>query len=341
MKPKLLSVAALPILTLPALAFASGNMPDSYGYIGGRASYNFFYENSVYLPDQDGLENDTYFGGQIGWRFSPGWSVQATYEQSEGRLESKYDTGARLNSETYFASLRRHFHNTSLLGFEPYVGINAGELDMRPSATSLGDREKDFMAGAELGLQRALIRDRLSLDIGTRHAYSHDRYYTYGQVYAGLNLMLGARTERAVAEPEPRAEAAPTPPPRQQPQVTRRQVEETHTANFEFDDATISAANRADLVDAARFLREHPQTRVTLEGHTCNMGPEEYNQRLSERRAENAKRLLVDQEGISESRIEVVGKGLHDPIADNNTREGRAENRRVEAIITGTIEERR
>ncbi|WP_111656865.1 OmpA family protein [Isoalcanivorax indicus] len=340
MKAKLLSVAALPILSLPALAVASGNMPDSYGYIGGRASYNFFYENSVYLRDQDGLENDTFFGGQVGWRFSPAWSVQATYEQADSRLESKYDSGARVNSETYFASLRHHFHNTSILGFEPYAGINAGELDIRPTAGSAGDREKDFMAGVELGVQRALIQDRLALDLGTRHAYSHDNYFTYGQVYAGLNLMFGARTQRAAEPaPEPTPRAEPTPPP--QPQVTRRQVEETHTANFDFDDASISDANRAELVEAARFMRQHPQTRVTLEGHTCTMGPEEYNQRLSERRAENAKRLLVDQEGIAENRVEVVGKGEHEPVADNSTREGRAQNRRVEAIITGTIEERR
>ncbi|MCH8543201.1 MAG: OmpA family protein [Alcanivorax sp.] len=338
MNSRLLAILSIPAFTASSLAVASGNMPDSYGYIGGRASHSFFYENRVWEPNSDGLENNTFFGGQIGWRFSPAWSVQATYEEAEGKLDSKYDTGVRLNNNTYYVSLRNHFHNTSLLGFEPYAGINVGE-NRQSLRSPPGDRkEEDLMAGVELGLQRALIQDRLSLDIGTRHAYSHDRYYTYGQVYAGLNLMLGARTA-SQPEPEPRAEQ-PAPAPAPQPQVVRRQVEETHQATFDFDDASISDSNRADLVEAARFLREHPQTRVTLEGHTCNMGPEEYNQRLSERRAEAAKRLMID-EGVTENRIDVVGKGEREPVADNSTREGRAENRRVEAIITGTVEERR
>ena len=339
MNSRLLAILGIPALTASSFAVASGNMPDSYGYIGGRASHSFFYDNRVWEPNSDGLKDNTFYGGQIGWRFSPSWSVQATYEDVENDLESKYNTGVRLDNDTYYISLRNHFHNTSLLGFEPYAGINVGENRQELISAPGGRTEDDFMAGVELGVQRALIQDRLSLDIGTRHAYSHDRYYTYGQVYAGINLMLGASTA-SQPEPEPRAEQ-PAPAPAPQPQVVRRQVEESHEALFDFDDASISDENRADLVAAARFLREHPQTRVTLEGHTCNMGPEEYNQRLSERRAEAAKRLLVDEEGITENRVEVVGKGEREPAADNSTREGRAENRRVEAIITGTVEERR
>src|SRR5690606_37392146 len=105
-------------------------------------------------------------------------------------------------------------------------------------------------------------------------------------------------------------------------------------------DATISASNRADLVSAARFMKQNPTTTVTLEGHTCSIGPEEYNQYLSERRAQAARQLLVN-DGIESDRITVVGKGEREPVADNDTREGRERNRRVEAIVTGTVEEKR
>ena len=111
-KSMMTAVLASPLLFSPA--FADENVPDTYGYIGGHVSQYFFYDNEV-TGDVDGFDDSEFFGGQIGWRFSPAWSVQATYEQADSRLESKYGTGARVNSETYFASLRHHFHNTSIL----------------------------------------------------------------------------------------------------------------------------------------------------------------------------------------------------------------------------------
>lgn len=70
-------------------------------------------------------------------------------------------------------------------------------------------------------------------------------------------------------------------------------------------------------------------------GHTDSVGPEEYNQRLSVRRAESVKAHLVGQ-GIEANRIYTEGKGESQPVADNSTKEGRAKNRRVEIEVVGT-----
>src|SRR5690606_33594364 len=70
-------------------------------------------------------------------------------------------------------------------------------------------------------------------------------------------------------------------------------------------------------------------------GHTDSIGTEQYNQGLSERRANSVKDYLVSK-GIDPNRIYVEGKGETQPVASNATREGRAQNRRVEIEIVGT-----
>jgi outer membrane protein OmpA-like peptidoglycan-associated protein len=109
---------------------------------------------------------------------------------------------------------------------------------------------------------------------------------------------------------------------------------------FEFNRATLTSDARAKVRDIAEIL-ERPNVRnrsVSVEGHTDSIGSEEYNQRLSERRAEAVARALVES-GVKEERIRTRGFGEKYPIAPNQTPdgrdnpEGRAKNRRVEVII--------
>ncbi len=74
---------------------------------------------------------------------------------------------------------------------------------------------------------------------------------------------------------------------------------------------------------------------IIVTGHTDNVGSPVLNQRLSQRRAEEVKRELV-QRGVDPNRIYTEGKGSSQPVADNRTTEGRARNRRVEVEIVGT-----
>ena len=76
-------------------------------------------------------------------------------------------------------------------------------------------------------------------------------------------------------------------------------------------------------------MKEHPELRALVEGHTDSIGSEAYNLRLSERRA-NAVADYMESQGISSSRITTKGWGKSKPVADNRTKEGRAKNRRVE-----------
>ncbi len=101
---------------------------------------------------------------------------------------------------------------------------------------------------------------------------------------------------------------------------------------FDTDKAVVRPDARASIATAADVLKKYPDTYVTVEGHTDSTGSAEYNQRLSERRAQAVYDLLV-QNGVPPSRLSVKGYGETDPIADNSTPEGRQANRRVQLEI--------
>jgi len=81
------------------------------------------------------------------------------------------------------------------------------------------------------------------------------------------------------------------------------------------------------------ILKDNPNIKVEVGGHSDNLGPEKTNQKMSEKRALSAKKYLMDKFNISGDRLIVKGYGSMKPIADNKTPEGRAKNRRVEFRI--------
>jgi|GEM_PF-3093154 len=98
---------------------------------------------------------------------------------------------------------------------------------------------------------------------------------------------------------------------------------------FDFDRAEIKPEYAEILREAARQIKDRQDPAVVVEGHTCNIGPAEYNMGLSERRAQAVADFLVEQ-NVDRGAIETRGYGLTRPAYDNDTREGRALNRRVE-----------
>lgn len=109
----------------------------------------------------------------------------------------------------------------------------------------------------------------------------------------------------------------------------------TLTINFDFDKATIRKSDIAQLKKAIAFIKKYPGAKIKLEGHTDFTGTEQYNQGLSEKRAEATMKYLIEKGGIEGSRISTIGYGESKPTASNKTRSGRAKNRRVEILIMG------
>jgi outer membrane protein OmpA-like peptidoglycan-associated protein len=99
--------------------------------------------------------------------------------------------------------------------------------------------------------------------------------------------------------------------------------------NFKFDSAVITS-NSFKILDAAvKVLKEYPDVKIEIQGHTDGKGKPEYNKGLSQRRADAVRDYLIAK-GIDESRLTAVGYGMDVPIADNRTDSGRAKNRRTE-----------
>jgi OOP family OmpA-OmpF porin len=98
---------------------------------------------------------------------------------------------------------------------------------------------------------------------------------------------------------------------------------------FDTNSSTINRTSFAELDRMITFLRETaPSATGVIEGHTDTVGAEAYNQQLSERRAQAVLKYLVDG-GVPASRLRAQGFGETQPVADNATPEGRAQNRRV------------
>lgn len=102
---------------------------------------------------------------------------------------------------------------------------------------------------------------------------------------------------------------------------------------FEIDRYAIQHEYEASVERLGAYLRKYPDTTAVIEGHTDEVGTDEYNMQLSQRRANSVVEYLVEYSGIDRSRLKAVGYGKTRPVADNSTEEGKRQNRRIDSII--------
>jgi len=100
---------------------------------------------------------------------------------------------------------------------------------------------------------------------------------------------------------------------------------------FDTDKAEIKTVYAANIDKVVDILNENPDIKIEVQGHTDNIASKEYNQKLSEKRADAVSDYLINN-GIAADRVSKKGFGLTKPIASNNTEEGRANNRRVQLM---------
>jgi outer membrane protein OmpA-like peptidoglycan-associated protein len=103
---------------------------------------------------------------------------------------------------------------------------------------------------------------------------------------------------------------------------------------FDFNKYTLKPEAREKLAKVSGILLAYPDLKTQVEGHTDNVGSEEYNQKLSEERAGTVREYLVTQ-SVLDANVTAMGFGKTKPIADNSTNAGRAKNRRVELVVSG------
>ena len=167
---------------------------------------------------------------------------------------------------------------------------------------------------------------------GTNELCWRDSFWTPATAAAGCDGALvapAAAPAVVVVVPAVRPAPAPVAPP------AASKVTYAADAFFDFDKYVLKPEGKAKLDDLVGKVKGVNLEVIIAVGHTDWIGTVEYNQKLSERRANAVKAYLVSK-GIEKNRVYTEGKGKKQPVADNKTAEGRAKNRRVEIEVVGT-----
>lgn len=323
--------------------------PDHYTYLGVEGSYY-----DIQKGDNKAGDVHNYWQPAVnaGYRWSPLLSLQAQYGRV--RTHAPHLPGS-VRAERMSLAVRGHMANTEILTFQPYAGLGYNRNKLTPTADGV-DTERRNMVFGEVGLQR-MITKHFFLDIGYRHLISTGgAHFVDHQPYAALNFITtGANNvELAKAEPEPvndypRIDDKPTPKCFNVPAGAKvdadgcpikleKPIKVTLHINFPFDQSEVPSKYRPDVKQISDSLTAYPGSNVSLVGHTDNIGSQRYNQKLSEQRANAVRNMLVTDFDIDYNRISTSGRSFDDPVASNDTKAGRAENRRVESTVSGNQE---
>jgi len=242
--------------------------------------------------------------------------------------------GSHKNIKGSLTSLDAAYHfGAPGVGLRPYVSAGVAHQSIGQAARS--GRDHSTYANIGAGLKYYFTENlfaKASVD-GMHNIDRGDSEWMAG-VGVGLNFGGGARQVAAV---EPIPEPAPAPivdtEPEPAPEVVRVELD----VKFDFDKSRVREESYGDIKNLADFMQQYPQTSTTVEGHTDSVGTDQYNQRLSERRAEAVRDVLVNQYGVEGGRVNSVGYGESRPVADNATDAGRQINRRVEAEVEAQV----
>ncbi|MDE4454596.1 MULTISPECIES: OmpA family protein [unclassified Psychrobacter] len=320
-------------------------------------------------------ENGLYTGAALGIELTPSTQFQVEYGVSNTDAVNdagtiSLDAEQEMISGNFLIGFEE-FSGYTDNAFKPYVLVGAGQskIEVEDAAGNFVTGSKDTIGNLGLGAMYR-INNALSLRGEARAIHNFDENWWEGMALAGLEVVLGGHLAPTVAVPpmvEPNVQTPPIvviesdldsdgdgvpdsidacPGTPMNVVVDERgcpvpvditdELKMELRVFFDNDKSAIKAQYQPEIAKVAEKMREYPNSTARVEGHASKTGPSaRYNQRLSEARAVAVKSMLTNEFGIAPNRLSTVGYGYDQPIADNNTEEGRAMNRRVYAIITG------
>lgn len=300
------------------------------------------------------LDGDVYSALALGIELTPWLGFEVEYGQTNSQAKLKNGTTS-VTTQTYDAkqqNLLGNFYVTSDLitgnydgKIKPYVLIGGGQskYKIEDAPTVEGTRSTDTIGNAGMGVFWRL-NDALSVRTEGRAVYNFDNKIWEPQAVAGLQVVMGGHLKPAAAPaPEPEPVAPPPPPvvvaPAPQPEPPKEVTEDLKMelrVFFDVNKSNIKDQYKPEVAKVADKLQEYPNATAQIEGHTDNTGPRKLNERLSLARANAVKDMLVNDFNVAPNRLTTQGFAWDKPVAPNNTKEGRAMNRRVYAVITGS-----
>ncbi len=204
----------------------------------------------------------------------------------------------------------------------------------KPQADPAVNAHLQFMADREISIATAVAQSQLAVD--QRKDITEQRAAMQLKARTQETDVANQKTVIAVAEGQRNAADLQQQIDDLQAKVTDRGLVLTlGDVLFTTGTATLNMGAGAQLTKLSGFLNKHPDRTAQIDGYTDSVGSDEYNQGLSQRRADSVKSYLVNQ-GIATERLVATGKGKSSPVGDNASVTGRQQNRRVEVIIANS-----
>jgi len=321
-------IAAL-VLLLPLSARAeirAGSF-EVNPYVG----YNFF-------ESQQNLKNAPVFGGRFGYNFTKyfglevaGQFMRTNVNDTEKRDNTEGQFGYPMDRvDLYFYHVDAVVHILPDRRFTPFVVVGFGLAQYSPSIETKDMAAFNVGVGAKYSLTENIalrfdVQDYIVTEV------FQETFHNIG-VTLGVAFSFGGSKPAPVAKREPAAEAAPAPAPAAEEKVvivvaSEPKVEEKvmvaaaepkiiilafEDVHFDFDQSTLKPEAKTILKRNIQLLKDNPKAKVRVAGYTSASGTEEYNQKLSERRAKAVQEFLIS-EGVSSQTLSTIGYGEANP----------------------------
>lgn len=295
------------------------------------AGYTFF-------ENQQNLENDFIFGGRLGYNITGHFGIEAVGEYVKTRVDDSSKTSHRqgqfispiddVEITSYHLDLLYHIIPEG--SFNPFIAAGYGANRYHPEINDYNMSVINVGVGAKLWLA-----DQVALRLDLRDNMIVDEWIHNPEATLGIVFAFGGKSAAAVepvkAEVAPQSAPVPLPPAvkekvvivvaekkaeekvlvaRVEPKVVVLAFADIH---FDFDQSTLTPQAKTILKRDIKLLKENPRTQIRIAGYTSASGTEDYNQKLSERRAKAVQDYLIDEGIIAPARLATIGYGETNP----------------------------
>ncbi len=323
------------IILLAGLLNAPGLAATEFSqvFVGVKGGYQWAQDDNYHHSNPEG----TILGLYSGLQFTPSWSWDLGYQYHD---ELKADATS-INVKTWLieSALRYDWYLQDNLSLYGRIGV--AYWDMEKAQPSLDNLDATgFSPIGEMGINYH-FNPNARLSTGYQYIDSigksnTGKYDSHG-LLVSLTYTFGSTTQPALVETAPTSMIEDTPVKETATVKTPLQIQvfsqQTTDGLLGSDSVKFNQEFIDQLIEISSVLNSYPQAQAKVVGHTDSTGSALYNQNLSEHRAQAVVNKLIEL-GATPTQLEWTGEGESQPVADNNTAEGRAKNRRVEVTIS-------
>jgi OOP family OmpA-OmpF porin len=316
------------------------------------AGYTFF-------DDQHNLDNQFVIGGRLGYNITKRFGIEGTWDWTKTYVDDKSKVPDRQGqfgrpTDSVFITqfdINLLYHFLPDKRWNPYITAGYGIVHYTPMINNKNLSVLNYGGGVKFWMV-----DNIALRLDVRDNMIFDEHLHNVSTTVGFVFAFGGDKPAPPPpppEPAPVAERVPAPvtvvpalvpePPLEPvpaAEPTPERMKYCISLNIEYDinKAEIRPQYNDEVAKVGDFMNKYPTTTAVIEGNADEVGSEEYNMQLSQRRAEGVVKYLVDKFGIDASRLTAKGYGKTRPVADNASDAGKQKNRRIDAIIDCAID---